>query len=134
MYRVSSSFLVGTLCIGLLKKDASYFSRRPKVTVEQVETDGENPQHVGVMNAFVKHIKEGTPLVADGREGINGLMISNAMFLSSWLGETVTLPIDEEKFLELLNEKRKNSKHKEDKGISLSIEGSFGSTSQWTGK
>ena len=106
----------------------------PKVTVEQVETDGENPQHVGVMNAFVKHIKEGTPLVADGREGINGLMISNAMFLSSWLGETVTLPIDEEKFLELLNEKRKTSKHKEDKGISLSIEGSFGSTSQWTGK
>lgn len=106
----------------------------PNVTVEKVETDGENPQHIGVLNAFVKHLEEGAPLVADGREGINGLMISNAMYLSSWLGQTVSLPIDEEKFLQLLNQKRKNSRHKEDKGISMSIEGSFGATSQWTRK
>ena len=108
--------------------------KTPKVTIEQVETDGENPQHIGVLNAFVKHLEEGAPLVADGREGINGLMISNVMYLSSWLGETVNLPIDEEKFLELLNEKRAGSRHKEDKGISMSIEGSFGATSQWTRK
>lgn len=106
----------------------------PEVETIQVETDGENPQHIGVINAFVKHIKDGTPLVADGREGINGLMISNAMYLSSWTEQTVSLPIDEELFLDHLNEKRKNSKHKEDKGISMSIEGSFGSTSQWTRK
>lgn len=106
----------------------------PNVTIEKVETDGENPQHIGVLNAFVKHLEEGAPLVADGREGINGLMISNAMYLSSWLGQTVSFPIDEEKFLQLLNEKRKNSRHKEDKGISMSIEGSFGATSQWTRK
>ena len=108
--------------------------KTPKVTIEQVENDGENPQHIGVLNAFVKHLEEGAPLVADGREGINGLMISNAMYLSSWLGKSVNLPIDEEKFLELLNEKRAGSRHKEDKGISMSIEGSFGATSQWTRK
>lgn len=106
----------------------------PKVTEEIIETDGSNFQHVGVINAFVKHIEEGTPLVADGREGINGLMISNAMYLSAWTGETVTLPIDEERFLELLNKKRATSKHKEDKGITMSTQGSFGSTSQWTRK
>ena len=106
----------------------------PPMTVNVVETDGENPQHVGVMNAFINHIRKGEPLVADGREGINGLMISNAMYLSSWTDSTVSLPIDEEKFLELLNEKRKTSKHKEDKGIILSTQGSFGSTWQWTGK
>ncbi len=106
----------------------------PNVTIEQVETDGENPQHIGVLNAFVKHLEEGAPLVADGREGINGLMISNAMYLSSWLGQTVNLPIDEAKFLQLLNKKRAGSRHKEDKGISMSIEGSFGATSQWTRK
>ena len=82
----------------------------PKITIKDVETDGENPQHVGVLNAFADHIKAGTPLVADGREGINGLMISNAMYLSAWLGQTVSLPIDESKFLELLNEKRKRIK------------------------
>ena len=46
----------------------------------------------------------------------------------------VSLPIDEEKFLKLLNEKRATSRHKEDKGITMSTQGSFGSTSQWTGK
>ena len=45
-------------------------------------------------------------LVADGREGINGLTISNAIHLSGWLGKTVTLPFDEDLFLSEL-EKRK---------------------------
>lgn len=115
-------------------KEAKVGYNIPEVTVETIETDGENPQHVGVMNAFVNHIEKGTPLVADGREGINGLMISNAMYLSQWTDSTVSLPIDEEKFLNLLNEKRKTSKHKEDKGIVMSTQGSFGSTWQWTGK
>lgn len=106
----------------------------PNTKQIQVETDGENPQHIGVLNAFVKHIKEETPLVADGREGINGLMISNAMYLSSWTKQTVDLPIDEQKFLDLLNEKRKTSKHKVVAETTMSIDGSFGSTSQWTRK
>ncbi len=56
-----------------------------------VETDGENPQHMGVLRAFAANILRGEPLVADGREGINGLTISNAMHLSAWSGKPVTL-------------------------------------------
>ena len=79
---------------------------------ETVETDGLNEQHTGVMNAFAAHILRGEPLVANGEEGINGLTISNAAFLSSWLDETVVLPIDEDLFYEKLLEKIKNSKEK----------------------
>ncbi len=75
-----------------------------------VETDGINDQHVGVMNAFAAHILRGEPLVADGREGINGLTISNAAFLSSWLDKTVELPLDEELYYSLLKEKIASSK------------------------
>lgn len=78
-----------------------------------VETDGINDQHPGVLNAFSDHILYGTPLVAEGTEGINGLMISNAAHLSSWTNETVTLPIDEDKFYTLLMEKAASSKAKE---------------------
>ena len=78
---------------------------------KKVETDGKNEQHVGVLNAFAAHILRGEPLVADGAEGINGLTISNAAFLSSWLGEEVTLPIDEDLYYEKLQEKIKNSTH-----------------------
>ena len=79
---------------------------------KKVETDGKNEQHVGVMNAFAAHILRGEPLVAEGCEGINGLTISNAAFLSSWLDKEVTLPIDEDLFYEKLQEKIKNSTHK----------------------
>ena len=79
----------------------------------EVETDGINDQHPGVLNAFADHILYGAPLVAEGKEGINGLMISNAAHLSSWTNETVTLPIDEDKFYALLMEKAASSKAKE---------------------
>ncbi|MDR0293132.1 MAG: Gfo/Idh/MocA family oxidoreductase [Oscillospiraceae bacterium] len=82
----------------------------PPHTVEEIETDGQNPQHVGVLNAFAAHILRGEPLVAHGSEGISGLTLSNAMHLSSWLDRTVEIPFDEELFLELLN-KKKNAKH-----------------------
>ena len=88
------------------------FASIPYKTIE-VETDGINDQHPGVLNAFADHILYGTPLVAQGEEGINGLMISNAAHLSSWKGETVTLPIDEDEFYELLMEKVASSKAKE---------------------
>ncbi|MBQ5901606.1 MAG: gfo/Idh/MocA family oxidoreductase, partial [Clostridia bacterium] len=55
---------------------------QPKVTFTEVETDGENPQHVGVLNAWADAILHGGKLIAEGKEGINGLTISNAMHLS----------------------------------------------------
>ncbi|MBQ2676268.1 MAG: Gfo/Idh/MocA family oxidoreductase, partial [Clostridia bacterium] len=78
----------------------------------EVETDGENPQHIGVLNAFGGAILRGTPLVADGREGINGLTISNAMHLSAFLSKTVELPFDEELYYEELMKRVATSRRK----------------------
>ena len=65
-------------------------------TAKEVETDGENPQHSGVMNAWADAILRGGKLIADGAEGINGLTLSNAMHLSAFLGKEIELPFDEE--------------------------------------
>ncbi|MGI6670363.1 MAG: Gfo/Idh/MocA family protein [Christensenellales bacterium] len=97
----------------------------PPQTDSIVETDGKNEQHVGVLNAFAGAILRGEPLVAEGIEGINGLMLSNAMHLSSWTGEMVTLPVDEEDFLKRLNERRAASPHKEDANVTFSTEGTY---------
>ena len=78
-----------------------------------VELDGENNQHVGVMNAFAGHILRGEDLIAPGQEGINGLTISNAAFLSSWLDKTIELPIDEDLFYEELKKRIATSKTKD---------------------
>ncbi len=77
--------------------------------VYEAELDGRNDQHIEVMNKFAAAILRDEPMTAAGQEGINGLTLSNAAFLSSWLGETVTLPIDEELFYKLLQEKIANS-------------------------
>ena len=99
--------------------------RKPECEHIVVETDGANPQHVGVMNAFAAAIAEGNPLVADGREGIHGLMLSNAIHLSAWTGETVTLPIDERKFYDLLMERCRTSRHKADSDVTMDTAGSY---------
>ena len=67
---------------------------KPEWEVVSVPGDGQNEQHVGVMKAFADAVLHGTALVADGREGIRGLELSNAIHFSSWLGETgANLPI-----------------------------------------
>ena len=99
----------------------------PGLTVTEVETDGENPQHAGVLRKFAAHILRGEPLVAPGIEGINGLTLSNAMHLSSWLNETVELPLDEDRFLEELNKRRATSRLKTGPSVTLDTEGTYNS-------
>ena len=77
----------------------------------EIQTDGLNVQRPGVLNAFAARILHGTPLVAEGIEGINSLTLSNAMYLSSWLQKPVTLPLNEDLFLEELNKLRQASKY-----------------------
>jgi predicted dehydrogenase len=67
-----------------------------------VETDGQNPQHVGVVNAWGGAILRGEPLIAGGEEGIGGLTLSNAMHLSAFLGRPVEIPFDEHLYREEL--------------------------------
>ena len=84
----------------------------PKHTDYVPETDGENPQHHGVLNKFAGAILRGEPLVADGREGINGLTISNAIHLSAWLGQEVAIPFDEHLFYDELMKRVASSRAK----------------------
>ncbi len=100
---------------------------KPEGEWKEPGTDGENPQHAGVLRAFAGRILKGTPLVAEGKEGIYGLTLSNAMHLSGWLKAPVELPLDEELFLSKLNELRTASKAKSNvTEATFSTEGSYG--------
>ena len=99
--------------------------RKPEMTFVEVETDGKNEQHTGVLKAFADRILHGGKLVAEGTEGINGLTLSNAMHLSSWLDRTVEIPFDEDLFLDELNKRRASSRKKTDKGIVFDTTGTY---------
>ena len=109
----------GVLTVKVFEQSEPEFSKvnekpfgAPAVTDLEFETDGLNLQHVGVINAFAAHILRGEPLIAGGEEGINGLTLSNAMHMSSWLGKTVQLPLDEDLYYEELMKRVASSKRK----------------------
>lgn len=87
----------------------------------------EGEQHVGILKDFVKAVNEGTPLLAPGIEGINGLTISNAIHYSAWTGDWANVknfPHDE--FYKLLEEKIKTSKRKTNtKKVSSDLAGTY---------
>lgn len=62
-------------------------------------------QHAGVLENFAANILDGTPLIAPGSDGINGVRLANAIHLSSWTGHEVPLDFDENLYLSELNQR-----------------------------
>jgi hypothetical protein len=56
-----------------------------------------------VLENFAANILDGTPLLAPGSDGINGVRLANAIHLSSWTGREVPLDFDESEYLDELN-------------------------------
>ena len=79
----------------------------------EVEIESKNPQHIGVVNAWAGKILHGTPLIAEGAEGLKGVILSNAMHLSDFLGKEVEIPFDEDLYYEELMKRVATSKKKE---------------------
>ena len=103
----------------------------PKATRIEVETDGKNEQHVGVINAWGGAILRGEPLVAHGSEGINGLTLSNAMHMSSWMDKAIELPLDPDAYYAELEKHIKTSRKKENvKEVVADTSNSYNGTGQ----
>ena len=60
-------------------------------------------QHAGVLENFAANILDGTPLIAPGSDGINGVRLANAIHLASWTGREVSIDFDEGEYLSALN-------------------------------
>jgi predicted dehydrogenase len=75
-------------------------------TQEIIEFDSPwGAQHAGVLENFAANILDGTPLLAPGSDGINGVRLANAIHLSSWTGREVPLDFDEDEYLAGLNQR-----------------------------
>jgi predicted dehydrogenase len=62
-------------------------------------------QHMGILRNFSRAALFGETLIAPGIEGINGLMLSNAVYLSAWLDQEIALPVDENLYFEELQKR-----------------------------
>ena len=99
----------------------------PEKEVLVPETDGKNPQHVGILNNFANAVLGLEPLFVRGQEGIHGVELMDAMLLSTWLDKTVTLPIDDDLYLAELNKRVATGRVKNGGDRVLDTEGTYGS-------
>ncbi|MBO9608945.1 MAG: Gfo/Idh/MocA family oxidoreductase [Paenibacillaceae bacterium] len=76
----------------------------------EVPTGGSGAgSHAAITRNWVSAIRGEQELIAPGAEGIHGLTLSNAMLLSAWTDDWVDLPLDEEKFLDHLQQRIERS-------------------------
>ena len=85
----------------------------PEKETFEVETDGVNLQHMGICRNFTNAILGKEPLFVDGKEGINGVELMDAMLLSTWLDKKVAIPIDDELYYNELKKRIAVSRRKE---------------------
>lgn len=77
-----------------------------KLTHYVIRQTEQETGHLGIMQNFVDAILFQSPLLAPGAEGIKGLEISNAAYLSWWTDSWVQLPVDGELYRKLLRERQ----------------------------
>lgn len=86
---------------------------KPQINYTETTFTEKGTAHTGICQNFADAILHGTPLLSPGFDGMNSLQIINAIYLSDWTGQTVTLPVDKELYLNLLKEKISTSSLRE---------------------
>ena len=82
---------------------------KPKTETIEVETDGENPQHLGIFRNFTNALLGKEELFVHGEEGLKGVELMDACLLSQWLGRMVEIPIDDDLYVSELEKRIKAS-------------------------
>ncbi|MEI7435177.1 MAG: Gfo/Idh/MocA family oxidoreductase [bacterium] len=89
-------------------REAKGFSFPEASNVEVVLAE-QTSDNIDNTRNFVNAVLHGAALVAPGVEGLNSIELSNAMQLSTWLGEAIELPTDALRYRAALEEKIRSS-------------------------
>lgn len=84
----------------------------PSIEVHYEEFLPQKPEsgHIGILQNFANAILHGEALLSPGIEGIYGLTLSNAAYMSDWLDTWINLPMDEQLYNQMLIEKQLSEK------------------------
>ena len=94
----------------------------PSFTSQTVDlADGVN-QHAQVIQNFVDALTKGSSLLTPAKEGLGSLQLANGMLLSQWDDQPVALPIDCQRYEQLLSERIASSSLREAQNIEVEID------------
>lgn len=75
-----------------------------KIEVEKPE--GTDPEYIEILQNFADHILRGVPLIAPGSSGVIPLEMANGAYLSAWLDQKISFPIDDGLYGEMLKRRQ----------------------------
>lgn len=108
--------------------DQGFGRPQPGEKVEAVETDGLNRQHPAIIENFTNYLLGKEELFVDGKEGLKGVMLMDAMLFSGFTGKMIDLPFDDEEFYREHQKRVATGRVKEDvAGVVLDTAGTYGS-------
>lgn len=88
----------------------NFFASIP-TTTEVFDFDSVGTQHTGVIGNFANALLGKEEFLSSGKDGLDSMELINGIAMSGWLdGAKVKLPIDDDKYIEMLNEKIASSK------------------------
>jgi aryl carrier-like protein len=80
---------------------------------------------MGILRNFTNAILGREELFVQGEEGLDSVILMNAMLLSTWLNKGIKLPFDDDLYLEELNKRRRQSSKKQSQDMILDTEGTY---------
>jgi predicted dehydrogenase len=81
----------------------------PQCIEEPLELVEREAGHQAILRNFARHLLHGEALLSPGPDGLASLELANAAYLSSHLGQPVTLPLDRAAYDAFLADKRRTS-------------------------
>lgn len=100
------------------------------LTTETILPDREETAHRGILQNYTNTLLGKESLLAPGEEGIKGLSITNAAYLSSWEDRWVELPVEEEAYAAALARKQEGSAIRTDATEEKGMKGSY--SNRWS--
>lgn len=80
--------------------------------LRQIPMDPPANPYALVMGRFAQRIAGTGKLVADGMDGLREVQLANAIYVSGWEEQRVTVPVDEERYLEGLRHRQQAERDK----------------------
>lgn len=94
----------------------------PEFTEQAIQPDEPVNQHQRVLQSFVNAITRDEPLATPAAAGLASIELANAMLLSAWRGQVVSLPLDAEAYESALQRRIASASLREPAALQANID------------
>ena len=109
LYLLKNSVSISEFC-----RNTDQLFGKPAIEKVVIPIDGKGGQHQEILQNFVDNVLGQTPLLAPAIEGIYSVELANAMLLSTFENQSISMPLDGDQYWKHLEQRIVNSSYRKD--------------------